>query len=655
MKIIELTLTNFGVYKGKNILPLAPRSEHTNIVLVGGLNGRGKTTVLDAVQIALYGVRATLVTNRREYEDLLRSKFSRTASTVEEFSLSLRFELIRDGVPTIFEIKRSWDLDSEPLRETVSISRDGALDQGLTEHSNDFIEEVLPIEISGLFLFDGEKIESLADPSRASKIILTAVNALLGTGLISRLQSDLRVLERRKLSEATLTELDSSLISNEEELSNLESKNSTLALEIASLQNDLDRQRIIVEEFDRRFEREGGTFFEGRRSLEEERRTLDRSILEVDSSLREVASGTLPLLLVEDLLDSIKNSDSLEHQLSRLETRQLTTKMVEALVQGGVLETSSSDSATDLMTSALTQMAEGALGSVSVSSHSISLAGDLCAASTEARRELDRLLQERESLSLTQDLLDRKLMAVPSESAIKEVFESRALSHAQLAQIEARHQLLAEQKQAVQTQIDNLAVAIEAARRKQALSDVANLDLARILQSSEKARDALEQWRSHIHGRNVHRIESEILTAYQTLIGKTSLVSELHLDPQTCEPSIRTSAGEKVFIQGLSAGERQLFAVATLWGLARVAGRELPTIIDTPLGRLDSVHRFSMVDDYFPKAAKQVILLSTDEEIDEALLAQLRPHLSHTVELRFNDKSDSSGVHVDSYFGGLTA
>ena len=62
-----------------------------------------------------------------------------------------------------------------------------------------------------------------------------------------------------------------------------------------------------------------------------------------------------------------------------------------------------------------------------------------------------------------------------------------------------------------------------------------------------------------------------------------------------------------------------------LWALARAAGRPLPVVIDTPLGRLDAGHRRHVVERYLPAASHQVIVLSTDTEIDAELHTLIEP------------------------------
>ncbi|MED5579907.1 MAG: DNA sulfur modification protein DndD, partial [Nitrospinota bacterium] len=84
--------------------------------------------------------------------------------------------------------------------------------------------------------------------------------------------------------------------------------------------------------------------------------------------------------------------------------------------------------------------------------------------------------------------------------------------------------------------------------------------------------------------------------------------------------------------------------------LARSSGRPIPTIIDTPLGRLDSSHRNHFVERYFPSASHQVLLLSTDEEIVGPYFERLKPFVSRTFLMVHNEKSGKT--HFEKgYFG----
>jgi DNA sulfur modification protein DndD len=87
-----------------------------------------------------------------------------------------------------------------------------------------------------------------------------------------------------------------------------------------------------------------------------------------------------------------------------------------------------------------------------------------------------------------------------------------------------------------------------------------------------------------------------------------------------------------------------------LWALARTSGRALPMIIDTPLARLDSEHRTALVERYFPAASHQVIVLSTDTEVDDHLLDRLAPSVSHAYRLDYEPDKRSTVV-VPGYFG----
>ena len=99
----------------------------------------------------------------------------------------------------------------------------------------------------------------------------------------------------------------------------------------------------------------------------------------------------------------------------------------------------------------------------------------------------------------------------------------------------------------------------------------------------------------------------------------------------------------------LSAGEKQIYAIAILEALAKTSGRHLPIIIDTPLGRLDSEHCTKLINNYFPYASHQVIILSTDTEIDESFYQDLKADISHAYQLEYQPEQGTT-VANEGYF-----
>jgi len=99
----------------------------------------------------------------------------------------------------------------------------------------------------------------------------------------------------------------------------------------------------------------------------------------------------------------------------------------------------------------------------------------------------------------------------------------------------------------------------------------------------------------------------------------------------------------------LSSGEKQIYAISVLWALARVSGRPLPMIIDTPLARLDRDHRALLGQRYFPSASHQVIILSTDSEIDREFIPLFGDSIARTYELAFDMASQRTLVR-QGYF-----
>ena len=136
---------------------------------------------------------------------------------------------------------------------------------------------------------------------------------------------------------------------------------------------------------------------------------------------------------------------------------------------------------------------------------------------------------------------------------------------------------------------------------------------------------------------------------FDTLCRKEDLLRDVAVDPGTFKVTFSDGMGRTLDKAELSAGEKQIYAIAMLWALALTSRRPLPFLIDTPLGRLDSDHRANLVREYFPFVSHQVVILSTDTEIDEVYFQDLLPYLSRAYHLKFNEESGETQV-ADGYF-----
>jgi DNA sulfur modification protein DndD len=138
----------------------------------------------------------------------------------------------------------------------------------------------------------------------------------------------------------------------------------------------------------------------------------------------------------------------------------------------------------------------------------------------------------------------------------------------------------------------------------------------------------------------IHLLQEKTFEMYKLLSSKSGLIKDLEINEKTYEISIRDRSGHEMKKSSLSAGEKEIFAISLLWGLAQTSQLNLPIIIDTPLSRLDSVHRDNIVKNYFPNAAEQVIILSTDTEVDNNYFKALESHLSGAGKLKFDQLNE---------------
>jgi len=190
---------------------------------------------------------------------------------------------------------------------------------------------------------------------------------------------------------------------------------------------------------------------------------------------------------------------------------------------------------------------------------------------------------------------------------------------------------------------------ISAINRKHIDAKISSDENARIGALVARTQTTMQEFLKRATARKIQHLSDLVTTSFRFLLHKQSLVEKVVIDPETFGISLVDTAGNVLPKDKLSEGEKQIFAVSVLWGLSQASARPLPAIIDTPMGRLDAEHRNQLVQRYFPHASHQVIILSTDTEIEVDYFEQLQPSIARAYHLSY-DEEERSTTAEEGYF-----
>lgn len=652
-----MTIENVGVFQGLHEVDLKPVSVDKPIILIGGLNGSGKTTLLDSIQLSLFGRRAT-ISNRGDlkYDEFLRRSINQQ-SGLKRARVGIKFKQWIDGYEESYAIERSWIDQPRGITEQLAIHRNGILDRVLTETWSEFVEDLFPAEIAQLFFFDGEKIERFASIDNAARLLQESIHTLLGLNIVNQLSADLVVIERQKQS-SLKSDADRQKISSIEiNINSHEGNLDDLNIKRASQQNIVSQRRKDLDRAMAEYYRAGGQLLEQRTKLEEDLVSLKETIKATETKLRKEAEGVGPLLLVESMLDELAAQHEEEKRIFQASVVSEVLRKRDKSTLALLREKSKSKSLIDEVEKFLssTRREFQRTGSKSASYLQLSSESEFdlktlrSSLLPEARERSDEFLSEVGDLNEQLIMVQRKLAGVPLEGSIKEFIAAR---DAAAGALQRENEVLAGIDHEITKARKDLA------HEKAALSDLLGVaaelkvltsDNERTIKYSTVVRSVLAKFGREIVRKNTRRIAELILDSFRLMLRKSSLIVDLEIDPETYQIVLTGQDGHLLSPERLSAGERQLLAVSILWGLARASGRPLPVVVDTPLGRLDAVHRDNIVSQYFPRASHQVLLLSTDKEIDERYYEMLAPFISRSYVLDFDEKKRSTIIR-EGYF-----
>jgi DNA sulfur modification protein DndD len=656
MIIEKLRLSNLGIYAGEMTIDLTPASPEKPVILVGGLNGRGKTTLRNAILLCLHG-RNAQCTNRgsKGYNQYLASLMCRTAKAGESTSVTLTYHRKVAGKVQRLEVTRSWAKFKDDVEEQFSVhvlpdENAMEIDPALATNWNEHIEGYFPSSLASIFFFDGEDILRLADKKETRELIRSAIDCLLGFNVVARLESDLSKY-------IVKFEGDKDYAKEQKAFEDAESELKEASAAVARYEEEFDRARKeenkaakLVEDSNKRYDEAGGKLSETSQDIQDKVKALTIEFEGLKDQYRSLTEGPAFLLLTEKLLKTARTQ-------AESESKVLKSIMLADHDEKRDAETlthlSKSMGSTDIL-----REIEKALLTTRLKKPK----------STELVLEADEKLEPKLEHCLSRGLPAARL-------AIKDFVELTAKKFGELSQ--ARTDLLNlpdagkitvflnKKKEAQEAHIKaRVNLDFQEARLRPATAKLVSAqnkmedaernfrgmrEVEKKLRRALEARESVKKFMEISTERKLAQVSDLITDAFLRLVGKVSLIQSIRITSPTLELTLTNPDGNVIESDHLSHGERQILAYAVLWGLSKASGRPLPTVIDTPMGRLDEKHRMNLAENYFHQASHQVVILSTDTEIHGKFLDAMKPGIGKMYSLEFNEKTKSTQV-TEGYF-----
>lgn len=663
MLLETLTLNDVGTFRGRHVFNLAPSSKGSRVrpvVLFGGLNGSGKTTILNSIRLALYGRQSldVLVTNKG-YEESLRGLIHAPLNQLvrpSQASVEIVFTYARLGERVRYRVERSWEDARTGITEWLYVYKDGAGEPLLDgEAAQGFLAQLIPPGISQFFFFDGERIADLANDD-SDEVLAEAIRRLLGLDIADRLDSDLSVYlrgqravgmdagsrqELRKL-EAEYGELNSQIDADEREL------NEVLTPEIDSARMEVEKAQALLAD-------QGGAWAVDRQRLERELDELSHARRTEESSVREVLAGAAVFALAPSLINTVIETVKQEREEGdRIALAEFVSSQAAGLKEQLRALASNKSAQKDLLTcvdawvTGLTRPYRRAgrkvvHGLARTDAEALTLL--LSAQALSGVQELSRGVTGIRQIQVKEEDIQDRLAHAPSQESIQRAFDSYQEATAKHAELELKRKMhIANLRSRIW-----MAIALNRKMRRveEQVHDAGAAGKAEHL--AEGVRQMIGAFKEEAAKAKCLLLEQHLTKAFARLSRKEDVIREAKIDPITFKVTLFNRSGVATQKDRLSAGEKQIFAIAMLEALGKTSGRNLPVIIDTPLGRLDSAHRANLLEAYFPQASHQVIVLSTDTEVDQRFYQGLRPHISHAYHLVF-DENEGCTQGSSGYF-----
>ena len=703
MRIKRLTLNNIGSFAGEHSFLFQTDNPQKQIVLIGGRNGAGKTTLFESIRLCLYGYKLYgYRQNSQTYTNIIKRLINDKVKSASPATAGITMQiLIEDGYAnSVFEISREWILNGNTLKESLCVYKDGDL---LTpEQMQDFdnyLMQIIPPALFNFHFFDGEKVSNFVFDRANGQAFRKAFLQICGLDTFDLIEEQLQYNTRTKKGDSQ------NLIQEEYVTARMklaEAKESHIAAlqKIQETQAEIDALQDQITILDADMKKYGGVEDDDWKLYEKEIQEEESKREELRHILKAAANDVIPFIILKDQLQALKHQLTVEGKLKRnrlfkdkFSDPHLKEKLQQEVKVG--IDSPQIELSDEFMLALYKTLRED------ISEHEVEFlqisendSMELLAKIHHYQNyDIQSLIDAEKSLE--ESLARTKELRAQMDS--KEVVDSNhylAKKNELLLHLDTARQQFFEEKDAL-SQAEIVLQTTEKAYQKAYEKYSAMLKEKSVSDMAARALLAFSELKQNLYAKYISQVEEAFSRNFHNLISKTDLIDGIYIDSafevvaykmqevdiahifkevqEYGEEYVFTNIGERAYKiikdssssdgkitvpikveQHFSAGEQQIFVMSLYQSLAEIRTSELPFVIDTPLARIDSEHRRNILDHFFSRLPGQVIILSTDEEINNEGMAVLSSKISD-VYLIEHQEDGTTSVSRGAYFKGVIA
>lgn len=711
MRINRIRLYNFSSYEGENLFDFSSADNKKNIVLIGGKNGAGKTSLFTAIKVALYGPLAYGYVGANSHyiakiKELINSKAFQQNTVESEVQIAVALKVEREIKEYV--ITRRWDYTKQKLNEEYFVEKEGErLSEKELSYFQNFLQSIVPPDLFEFFLFDGEEVGNIFATSSYNLYVKNAVFTLCGMDLFEIVRKQTKGYVSKSTNsddenvheeyEKTKSLVDEEILEKQQ----LEEK-------IVLVQQRIEEIGIQLSELETAFKNAGGITEQEKEVLENTYKAAEARKAEATAKIKIFVEGMMPFIILSDFTMPISRQLELEKDVEIFNYVQERIDKEDIKKVLATLENESVNTANVLFDMLIKKfMPEGYEQGNNVvfdlSKNEYAYVNGMLSSIDGMDREeiVDAVNSRLEAAEQTAEI-NRKLKSSMAEE------EARTFAEKEVKLLKEKDKVISELHVA-QQKLDELndkiiqntqtrdrlwAVIKENAQNKHVYelsSGLANMMSELLEQKTISLRRDLEQNivdnLNHIYRKNnlithvevtkefqfnlyqdeayteaelLHLMKNLGTISFSELIGKQGqkrLFEEYDVSNIVdIKAKLESNASERKFdlykkieLNRLSKGERQIFILALYWAIITISGQDIPFVIDTPYARIDANHRREISEKFFPNISKQVIILSTDEEINEEYYGIIKPYVAKEY-LLVNDENQNRTSVENHYF-----